>query len=358
MTEKKIATILSTKIIYKQPEIYIGMPTIVKTSRGELLVVFSGDREEHICPWGKTQMVKSSDGGETWSEPVTINNTPIDDRDPGIIETSEGTILVSWFTSLAFDNPKDFPWVPQKFRDKWRRHAEKLSPETRKRWHGNWVRRSTDGGQTWEDPVRTNVSAPHGPIQLKDGRLLYVGRGSKDGQVVLGVEESQDDGRSWKLISTISFPPEESMKEYWEPHLVEMEEGRLIAMFRYDPEDALQSYMRQSESDDGGQTWSLTHKTPIWGLPPHLIRLQNSWLLVVYGRRARPCSERACISKDDGKTWDVENEIFLSKAPNDDMGYPASVQLDDGSILTVYYQIDQRGEKPCLMSTHWRLNEL
>jgi hypothetical protein len=53
----------------------------------------------------------------------------------------------------------------------------------------------------------------------------------------------------------------------------------------------------------------------------------------------------------------VEHEITLRTAPNGDLGYPSSVQLDDGSVLTVYYQIAQPGEKTSLLSTHWKLNE-
>jgi len=85
--------------------------------------------------------------------------------------------------------------------------------------------------------------------------------------------------------------------------------------------------------------------------------LDNGWLLVVYGVRHKPYGARACISRDGGKTWDIEHEITLSPAMNGDLGYPASVQLDDGSILTLYYQMDKPGEKTCLMSTHWRLNK-
>jgi hypothetical protein len=113
-------------------------------------------------------------------------------------------------------------------------------------------------------------------------------------------------------------------------------------------------YLRQSESYDGGKTWTLAHKTPIWGYPPHLLKLTNGWLLVVYGVRRQPYSERACISRDNGETWDLKNEIILSRAINGDLGYPASVQLDVGSILTIYYQIEKPGEKTCLMSTHWK----
>ena len=85
--------------------------------------------------------------------------------------------------------------------------------------------------------------------------------------------------------------------------------------------------------------------------------MDNGWLLSVYGVRREPYSQRACISKDGGKTWDIENEIILKHAMNSDLGYPASVQLDDGTILTIYYQIDKKGEKTCLMGTKWRLKD-
>lgn len=193
MTEPAIARILSTRVVCRQPGRYIGWPTITKTRAGELLVVFSGDRDAHFCPWGKTQVVRSADGGLTWSDPATMNNTPLDDRDAGIIETAQGTLLVSWFTALGFTDHYHIEWqdLPEWMWHCWNRHAEKLGPRTRQEWLGSWVRRSTDGGAAWEDPIRVGVSAPHGPIQLRDGRLLYVGTGSQDGRAVLGVERSR-----------------------------------------------------------------------------------------------------------------------------------------------------------------------
>ncbi len=347
-----IAIIIETQVICKEQNRYLGWPTITKTHSGELLIAFSGNRDAHVCPYGVTQMVRSQDSGKSWSEPVTINNTPLDDRDAGILETKSGTLLVNWFTSLAFAKPELLSRHPE-----WKRHADKLAPETRKHWLGNWTRRSLDSGKTWEAPVKQNVSAPHGPIELQDGRLLYVGIGSKSNQKVLGVEESSDDGKTWHFMATIDIPAEESIQAYWEPHVVELPDGKLVAMFRYQPKNRSQCYLRQAESADGGVTWTTTHKTPIWGYPPHLQLLDNGWLLVVYGVRREPFGERACISRDGGKTWDIENEITLSPAMNGDLGYPASVQLDDGSILTVYYQIDAPGEKTCLMGTHWRLKK-
>lgn len=329
---------------------YLGWPTIAKTKTGELLVVFSGDRDSHVCPWGKTQMIRSKDQGKTWSDPETINNTPLDDRDGGIIQTKEGTLLVSWFTSLAFITASYFQGAVQRYM----RHGEKLSRETREKWLGNWVRRSEDGGKTWGEPVKTISTAPHGPIQLKDGRLLYIGNGILGNKPTNTIEESFDDGRSWKVIA--DFPkPEGYIGGLGEPHMVELASGKLIALFRNEPKDRNKCFLLQTDSYDGGKTWSPLRDTGIWGYPPHLIELKNGWVVVVYGHRREPYGEKACISRDEGKTWDTDNQVFLSAAPGRDLGYPSSVQLDDGSLLTVYYQSEKKERPTCIMSTHWKL---
>jgi sialidase-1 len=343
--------ILETKIICKQQERYIGWPTVTQIQSGELLVVFSGNRDAHVCPFGITQMVRSRDNGKSWSKPVTINNTPLDDRDAGILQTTKGTLLVNWFTSVAFDHPRYYEKHPE-----WKRHAEKLGGETREYWLGNWTRRSLKNGKTWETPVKQLVSAPHGPIELRDGRILYLGTASKNGKKILGVEQSMDDGESWQLISEIPISQEDSIQYYHEPHLVELNSGKIVAMFRYQPKDRDQHYMRQSESYDGGKNWTPTYKTNIWGYPPHLIQLKNNWILVSYGVRREPFGEYACLSRDQGQSWDFENQIIINSAINGDLGYPASVQLEDETIYTVYYQIDLPGEKTSLMGTLWRMN--
>ena len=337
------------RVICRQPGRYIGWPTIARTSEGELLTVFSGDRDEHICPWGKTELVRSSDDGESWSAPVVIRDTPLDDRDAGIIQTQRGTLVVSWFASVAYENRPEFPE-----RASWQQRAAELTTADRECGLGRWTHRSEDGGVTWDEPVRTVGSAPHGPIQLRDGRLLYLGTGFVDGERIMGAEESSDDGRSWKLIGSAPLP-ETMTHGLGEPHLVEAASGRIVGMFRSGATDDVGRYLCQSESEDGGRTWTTVHQTPILGYPPHLIKLAGGELLVVYGRRVPPFGEWACVSRDEGVSWDVDDEIMLAGSDNDDLGYPASVQLGDGSILTIYYQIDKAGEPTCLMGTKWRL---
>lgn len=376
--ENKIATVFETKIICREPgkffgtqtdyglninghlivkkaviepDRYLGWPTITKADNNELIVAFSGDRDAHVCPWGKTQLIKTTDNGKTWSEPETITNTPLDDRDAGIITTQKGTLLVSWFTSIAFERSN--------FEGAYNRYArvgEKIGQETKNKWLGSWVRRSEDRGKTWQNPIPVKVTAPHGPIALNDGRLLYLGRNmlKRGNEEYFYVQESIDDGKTWKILAALPTAGI-TTKHLQEPHMVQLNSGKIIGMFRYQPEKEEDHIMMQTESYDGGKTWSLLHTTGILGYPPHIIQLKNNWLLVVYGRRIKPYGERACISKDEGETWDVRNEITLCNADSRDLGYPSSVQLSDGSILTIYYQAEKVGSPACLWSTHWRL---
>lgn len=359
MSERVRATVHWSKAICKEPGNYIGWPTIARRAGGELLAVFSGDREEHVCPFGKSQMVRSHDGGETWSAPETINNTPLDDRDAGIVVLDSGAIVMSWFTGGTGKNAERHrKRYPDHVVDAWVRHCDKISDEARRQWHGHWTRRSTDGGYTWEPAVDSIASSPHGPIELKDGRLLYVGNADADGRSLVCVE-STDEGQSWRQIGTIPRSERDKHGEaYSEPHPVELPDGRLVCLWRYQPDGSFDNYMRQTESADGGRTWSVTHPTPMWGGPPHMVLLRGGDLLATYGHRRPAFGQRACLSHDGGLTWDSDNEIILrDDAANGDLGYPASVELEPGELLTVYYQIDRPGEKASLMATRWSLEQ-
>ena len=158
-----MAEILWSRPICKVAGDYLAWPTVAACANGEVLVAFSGDREEHVCPYGKTILIRSGDRGETWTEPVIINSTPLDDRDAGIIELASGTLVMSWFTYATWEHFDAFRaldrWEPAQI-DAWARHCSKVPEETRSAWLGNWTRRSTDGGRTWEPPVPSIVSAP------------------------------------------------------------------------------------------------------------------------------------------------------------------------------------------------------
>lgn len=352
------AEILWTKPICVETNKYIGWPTVCRRANGELLAVFSGDREEHVCPYGKVQLVRSSDGGETWSAPETIRNTCLDDRDAGIIELKDGTLVVFTFSSVCYASRGN---------KRYNRICHELPKEKVREEIGNWSLRSTDGGKTWEKPVRMQGSAPHGGIQLKDGRLLMVGcsynlYGTRWPEYLpilprpeLTVETSSDGARSWQVIARITPPERIWTSGLCEPHVVELDDGKLVAQIRYHDEN---DGILQTESTDGGKTWSELHETGIPGFPPHLLRLADGRILSSYGRRDEGhYGEYVAVSSDGGKSWAVDAFALDVNPPCYpwDLGYPSTVQFPDGTFLTTYYQSPDKETKPRLMATRWRI---
>src|SRR5690606_28819034 len=90
----------------------------------------------------------------------------------------------------------------------------------------------------------------------------------------------------------------------------------------------------QSESKDGGKTWSEPHSIGVWGLPSHLLKLNDGRLLMTYGHRRASFGNQARLSEDHGKTWG-EPIVVSGDGVGVDLGYPSTVQLADGSLLTV-----------------------
>ena len=332
---------------------YCGWPTVCRRKTGELLVVYSGDRTTHVDPWGKVRLVRSSDDGKSWSKPVTLCNTLLDDRDAGILETRDGALVVNWFNSTAWRTWYGGP-TPGSAEA---RHTSKLPGSLCEQERGNFTIRSVDGGKTWGERATTDGSAPHGGIELKDGRLLMVGKRANDRDPALLVEESRDAGKTWHVISHIVPSATEAIANFCEPHVVEVSSGRLLAMIRYQDKSGLtNAVMRQCESRDGGKTWSTPRPSGIVGFPPHLQKLTDGRLLVVYCRRLPPAyGQYACLSKDGGRTWDTTHEIELARGFDIDNGYPSTIQLPDETLLTIYYGAEKRGESPCLRATRWKV---
>ena len=86
--------ITGTRVISLRPNHYHGWSTLARRQDGELLLICSGGREGHVCPFGQVELMRSRDGGQTWTFPRVLLDSPIDDRDAGILETAKGTLLL------------------------------------------------------------------------------------------------------------------------------------------------------------------------------------------------------------------------------------------------------------------------
>ena len=366
---KEIRTISQT------PDLYCGWPTLTRRKGGQLVLVWSGGREQHVCPFGRVDMMRSDDEGVTWTWPRTILDGAIDDRDAGVVETAKGSLLVTTFTSLAYQPQLDKQialagnqaagnqaarnqaagqtlWPTERLR-RWRSVHERISAAERSAELGQWMIRSTDGGVTWSQRYSSIVNSPHGPIQLTDGRLLYAGKELWTGDHAIGVCESSDDGISWRWLGKIPTREGDDPANYHELHAVESSGGRLIAHIRnQNPTDDRETL--QSESDDGGKTWTTPHTIGVWGLPSFLMTLHDGRLLMTYGHRRKPLGIQARVSSDDGASWS-DPMIIYGDATSGDLGYPSTVEFDGGDLLTVWYERLSGSDKAVLRQARWRI---
>lgn len=351
------AVVSDTRVIRRHAGLYHGWPTLARCSNGRLLLVCSGGREAHVCPFGRVELMRSDDEGAHWSWPCILLDSGIDDRDAGVVETARGTLLVTTFTSLAYEPilaraERDGKW-PQERLVRWQAAHRRLTAEERKAALGVWMVRSTDGGVTWSGRYDCPVNSPHGPIQLSDGRLLYAGKDLwREGNRV-GVCASRDDGLTWQWLAEIPAREGDSPAQYHELHAVETADGRLVVQIRnHNPTHAGETL--QCESRDGGATWSVPRAIGVWGLPSHLLRLADDRLLMTYGYRRAPYGNQARVSADHGRTWSAPLQIS-GDGMGGDLGYPSTVQFQDGSLLTAWYEVLAGDPYAVLRQARWTL---
>ncbi len=197
-----------------------------------------------------------------------------------------------------------------------------------------WVCRSSDGGRTWSvdkqafpaKGSRGGDCIPFGDIvEADDGTLrvaIYEVVNRRDDRV--WVYRSRDDGKTWGKPAALD------KKAYRnETALLHLGDGRWLAAIR---ENGLHLHV----STDDANTWQ--YRARLTGPaqhPGHLLRLRDGRVLLSYGNRTpNDKGVDARFSKDEGNTWSGAARVVDFEG---DGGYPSSVQLADGQVLTAYY---------------------
>ncbi len=352
---------------------YQGWPTVCKGD-GDTVYAVSSLRMAHVDPFGCVAFYKSEDAGKTWSDAKVILDTPLDDRDAGIVYLGNGKLVATSFCHNAREYLEGGHWphwlnmVSEEIKLANSELWATLSDEQKAR--SSHVVISEDYGATWSDPIKVPVSSPHGPTLMNDGKtLIYLGDVHCDPNTCEGfsadqfpkgcfhVIESPDGGKTWKYRAHIELPEIENFL-FDEAHIIQLDDGTFLGAIRgqstVGKNETLSVFLTYS---DDGYTWTLPKKLEgTVGTPPHLVQLSNGVVVLSYGYRLNPTGARARLSYDGGKTWGDVITISTCANPNDwDLGYATTAELEDGSLITTYYQKAEDDKFCSLLYSTWKL---
>jgi len=321
-----------------------GKPSIAILSNGDIVLSYIRNYIIDRQPDGeRMEVIRSSDGGETWSKPAIAAQSRYNDREGYLVRFDDDVLLLCYMRVMSKVDPA---------------HP----------WQGPFLCESTDGGHTWSEPWRVDISdfCPNGPfgagdrghVVLPDGTLLlFVGTYEAPPAPFEYVMLSRDRGRTFDEFHQVSdFSGDSSFTL--------CQDGAVAGALRINGDNWPRRgahpelrgrgervhFMAFTRSLDHGKTWA--EPAPLTGyneIPGHLVCLNDGRLLLTFGVRHYPLGIQALMTGADGETWDLDRRLMLAwhggmlELPNGycrhTIGHPFTAQLPDGRLLTAYYRL-------------------
>ena len=300
----------------------------------------------------------SADGGEIWSEPITIfdgtGNEPVETFVSGSVLCADDGSLFGVFATVAASAKDAYVFSEEGFAQQRRYYAV----------------RSFDGGESWCKPELMEV--------FDKPKLGIVGRSVvlPNGDILVGAAYprevssrmfarsiSTDNGATLgPLVDMVGDPAGEL--NYDDPYFAVFDDGMVAGFFwtyRQDNEETVA--VHRSVSLDNGRNWSQPRPVGLLGQLSVPLVMGGDRILVASNFRWEPDGIRLWLSHDRGESFDGEDPVQMwdagenrivakpiarhaDKMRNDGVwdalakftfGTPDLVDIGDGSALLTYY---------------------
>ena len=279
---------------------------------------------------------ESADRGRTWKR---IDRAALIGKEPSLAALPDGALV------LTAQNADSRPDAPKRRMNMYR---------------------SQDGGRTWERIAVATGAAPYPyPRNIlvdADGSLVFLYAHGTD----IALRRSTDGGRTWATtIGEVKWNPRDMDPTtlFAEIGTLRTRDGRLLAALRREIPDTSGEGFEDTfltESTDNGRSWATPWRVSATAeVHAHLNQLADGRLLMTWSNYHLPYGVAAAISSDGGRTWDRDRIVRLAVSADCYTGWAATVQLDDGSLVTVYattiYASEKDRPKSACEVVRWRL---
>lgn len=316
------------------------------------------------------QSLDLSDYGEYLREMLFFYEDIFKEKDfqecfgPVIVQLKNNRFLTAWYAGTEKGHSDTAIWMAERYQGRWSHPRMVAKVNDQPHWNPvlfyapdktvhlyfkiglssdkwtTWGCHSRDEGKTWSDPVKFDNhsdNSPAGPVKnkilvLKDGTWLAPNSREKAGLWDAFVDISNDSGKTWVQSKHVPVNHSEfEGKGVIQPALWESEQGHVHMLLR-----STCGKVCQSDSNDGGKTWSPLQKTllPNNNSGLDIARLKDNILVVVLNPVTKSTATKnpltVILSMDDGATWSHNLNI---ETADGEFCSPSIIQTEIGMAI-------------------------